>query len=90
MAAGNNTTPSNIKLSLRGPTYKVIVQVEGIHTWALIDFGAQVRRQMLLIIRKKKGWSIQGCHSHNRVLEQQPVGAGGKPLGAESVVVLSI
>ena len=29
-------------LCLRGPAYKVIVQVEGVRTRALIDFGAQV------------------------------------------------
>ena len=50
------------KLSLRGPAYKVIVQVEGIRTQALIDFKAQVtliRSQMLPMIRKKQGWSLK-------------------------------
>ena len=71
-------------LCLRGPAYKVIVQVEGVRTRALIDFGAQVtliRSQMLPKIKEKCGWTIEECHSRNRPLEQQPVGAGGKPLG---------
>ena len=39
---GEDTSSNSTTLSLRGPVYKVIVQVEGIQTRALVDFGAQV------------------------------------------------
>ena len=87
--SGSSTDTSH----LRGPAYKVIVQVEGVRTRALIDFGAQVtlvRSQMLLKIKEKCGWTIEECHSRNKPLEQQPVGAGGEPLGAEAVVALNV
>ena len=45
---------------------------------------------MLPKIKEKQNWSLEQCHSHNWTLEQQPVGAGRKPLGAESVVALNI
>ena len=92
-AEGDSASPSNTSVSLKGPAYKAIVQAEGIRTRALVDFGAQVtlvRRQMLPKIKEKQGWSIDQCHARNRTIEQQPVGAGGKPLGAESVVSLNI
>ena len=44
-------------LSLRGPAYKIIVQVEGIRTQALVDLGAQVtliRHQMLPKLKENK------------------------------------
>ena len=92
VAAEANTVLTNV-LSLRGFAYKVVVQVEGVRTRALIDSGAQVtlvRSQMLPRIKEKRGWSIEKCHSHNRPLEQQPIGAAGEPLGADSMVVLNI
>ena len=67
--------------------------MEGIRSRALVDFGAQltlIRHQMLPKIMEKQNWSIEHCHSCNRTLEQQPVGAGRKPSGAESVVTLNI
>ena len=39
---GEDTSPNSTTLSLKGPVYKAIVQVEGIWTQALVDFGAQV------------------------------------------------
>lgn len=82
MTAEDNTVPTNA-LSVRDPAYKVVVRV---HTWALIDYGAQltlVRSQMLSRIKEKYGWSIKECHTCNRPLEQQPVRATGEPLGAD-------
>ena len=92
VTAGDNTVPTNA-LSPRGPAYKVVIQVEGVCTWALIDFEAQVtlfRSHMLPRIKEKHGWSIKECHSHGRPLEHQPGGAAGDPLGADLMVVLSI
>lgn len=45
---------------------------------------------MLPRIKEKHGWFIEECHSHNRPLEQQLIGAAGEPLGADSMVVLNI
>ena len=45
---------------------------------------------MLPKIREKCGWTLEECHSRNRPLEQQPIGAGDKPLGAEAVVALNV
>ena len=93
LTAEDDSVSSTHTLCLRGPAYKVIVQVEGVRTRALIDFGAQVtlvRSQMLPKMKEKSSWTIEECHSHNRPLEQQPVGAGGEPLGAESVVALNV
>ena len=45
---------------------------------------------MLPKIKEKHGWTIEECHSRNKPLEQQPVGAGGEPLGAEAVVALNV
>ena len=45
---------------------------------------------MLPKLKEKQNWSVEQCYSHSRTLEQQPVGAGGKLLGAQSVVALSI
>ena len=55
--AEDDSVSSTSALCLRGPAYKVIVQVEGVRTRALIDFGAQVtlvRGQMLPKIREKR------------------------------------
>ena len=38
--AEDDSESSTSTLCLRGPPYKVIVQVEGVRTRALIDFGA--------------------------------------------------
>ena len=45
---------------------------------------------MLPKIREKCGWILKECHFRNRPLEQQPIGAGGKPLGEEPVVALNV
>ena len=90
---GEDTSPNCTTLSLRGPVCKAIVQVERIWTQTLVDFGAQViliRCQMLPKIKEKQNWSLEQCHSCNRTLEQQLVGAGGKSLGAASVVALNL
>ena len=90
---GEDTSPNSTTLSLRGPVYKAIIQVEGIRTLALADFGAQVtliRCQMLPKIKEKQNCSLEQCYFCNRTLEQQLVGAGGKPLGAASVVALNL
>ena len=67
--------------------------MEEIRTQALVDFGAHViliRCQMLPKIKEKQNWSLEQCHSCNRTLEKQLVGASGKLLGAESVVALHL
>ena len=77
----------------RGPVYKVDVKVEGVQTRALLDHGAQVsllRLQMLPMIKDKKQWSLEQCHSKNRALDQQPVAAEGNALGAVAVVQLQV
>ena len=80
-------------VSRKGPTYQVKVEVEGVGTMALLDHGAQVslvREQLLPHIREKQGWTLEQCHSRNLPLDNQPVGAGGKPLGVTAVVLLTI
>ena len=77
----------------RGPVYKVDVEVKGVWTRALLDHGAQVsllRLQMLPMIKDKKQWSLEQCHSKNRALDQQPVGAEGNALGAVAVLQLQV
>ena len=81
------------KVSRRGPTYKVKVEVEGVRTRALLDHGAQmsiVRRQLLSHIREKWGWTLEQCHAKNLPLESQPVGAGGERLGTIGIVLLKV
>ena len=54
---GEDTSPNSTTLSLRGPVCKAIVQVEGIRTQALVDFGPQatlIRCQMLPKIKENK------------------------------------
>ena len=81
------------KVSRRGPTYKVKVEVEGVRTRALLDHGAQVsivRRQLLSHIREKWDWTLEQCHAKNLPFESQPVGAGGERLGTIGIVLLKV
>ena len=85
---------SSVRIVTRkGSTYQVKVEVEGVGTMALLDHGAQVslvRKQLLPHIREKQGWTLEQCHSRNLPLDNQPFGAGGKPLGVTAVVLLTI
>ena len=49
-----------------------------------------LRLQMLPMIKEKKQWSLEQCHSKNMDLDQQPVGAEGNALGAVAVVQLQV
>ena len=76
----------------RGPVYKVNIEVEGVRTRALLDHGAQVsllRSQLLPVVKEKQGWTLDQCHRRNLKLDQQPVGAEGRPLGATGIVQLA-
>ena len=87
-------TESNCTASQqRGPVYKVNVELEGVRTRALLDHGAQVsllRSQLLPVVKEKKGWTLDQCHLRNLKLDQQPVGAEGRPLGAVAMVQLQV
>ena len=79
--------------TLIGPTYKIEITVEGVHTRALLDHGAQVtivRRQLLGKIRNEQGWSLETCHSKELPLKNQPIGATGAELGAIGTVKLQM
>ena len=85
--------PAAGTLPRRGPTHKVLLEVDGVESRALIDHGAQislVRQELLPIIRQKYGWTVdQYCHC-NLELDRQPVGAGGEALGVMALVVFKI
>ena len=71
-------------LPRRGPTYKVVVEVDGIKTKALLDHGAQVsllRQELLPMIRQKCGWTMEQYQLRNLELDRQPVGASRETLG---------
>ena len=77
----------------QGPVYKVNIEVEGVRTRALLDHGAQVsllRSQLLPVVKEKKGWTLDQCHRRNLKLDQQPVGAEGRSLGATGIVQLRV
>ena len=38
----------------------------------------------------KKGWTLDQCHRRSLKLDQQPVGAEGRPLGATGIVQLQV
>ena len=80
-------------LPQRGPTYKVVVEVDGIRTKALLDHGAQVslvRQELLPMIQQKHGWTMEQYQLRNLELDRQPVGASGEALGVMAAVVLKI
>jgi len=87
-------TRSSYKVNKRrGPICKVDVEIEGVGTQAFLDYGAQVsliQRQMLPLIKERKGWTLEQCHSRNLGLDQQPVGAEGNALGVIAVVQLQV
>ena len=59
----------------------------------MLDHGAQVsllRSQLLPVVKEKQGWTLDQCHRRNLKLDQQPVGAEGRPLGATGVVQLRV
>jgi len=78
---------------MRGLTYKVLVEVNGVKTQALLDPGAQVtlvRKELLPMIKEKNNWSDSQCNTRNIKMDGQPIGAGGETLGAVVVVALYI
>ena len=78
---------------MRGPTYKVLVEVNGVKTHALLDQGAQVslaRKELLPLIKEKNKWSVNQCDTRNLKMSGQPIGAGGEALGAMAMVALDI
>ena len=88
-----NSQPAAGTLPRRGPSYKVVAEVDGVKTKALIDHGAQislVRQELLPIIRQKHGWTMEQYQQRNLELDRQPVGASGEALGVRAVVVLKI
>ena len=42
------------------------------------------------MVKEKKGWTLDQCHRRNLKLNQQPVGAEGRPLGATGIVQLRV
>ena len=80
-------------LAMRGPTYKVLVVVNGVKTRALLDHGAQVslvRKELLSVIKEGNQWSASQCEARNLRMDGQPVGAGGEALGIFVVVALDV
>ena len=80
-------------LPKQGLTYKVVIEVDGVKTRALIDHGAHisiVRQKLLPIIREKHGWTMEKYQQQNLQLDRQPVGASGEALGVMAVVVLKL
>ena len=77
----------------RGPTYKVVAEVDGIRTKAFLDHGAQVslvRQELLPMIQQKHGWTMEQYQQRNLKLDRQPVGASGEALGVMAAVVLKV
>jgi len=66
------------QLVTRGPTYKVDLTVDGVHTRGLFDHGAQVslvRKELLATIKEHHGWSREQCSHRNLKMKLQPIGA---------------
>ena len=87
------TTGMDGVLPRRGPTYKVVAEVDGVRTRALLDHGTQkslVRQELLPVIQEKQGWTKEQCEQRNMSLDSQPVGASGDTLGVMAVVMLKI
>jgi len=77
----------------RGPVYKVDVEIEGVGTRVLLDHSVQVSliwKQILPLIKERRGWTLEQWHSRNLGLDQQPVGAEGNALGTIAVVQLQV
>ena len=80
-------------VSNTGPTYKVNVVVEGLHSRALVDNGSQislVHTEMLPKLKEFNKWSMEECKSKTCKMRSQPQGAGGSELGAKRIVLLSV
>jgi len=76
-----------------GSVNKVDVIVGGIQTRAFIDSGSQVcivRKQLLPYIKEKQNWSVSNCLAQHIVLDTQPIGAEGSPLGVKALVKLYV
>ena len=74
----------------RGPVYKINIEVEGVRIRALLDHGAQV--WLLRCWSNFKSllwhWTLDQSHRRDLKLDQQPVGAEGRPLEATGIVQL--
>ena len=89
----NTTTGMDGVLPRRGPTYKVVAEVDGVRTRALLDHDAQISlvcQELLPVIQKKQGWTMEQCEQRNMSLDSQPIGASGDTLGVMAVVMLKI
>ena len=76
--------------NVRGPTYKVDIEVNGVKTRSFLDHGAQVtqvQKELLPVIGEKHGWSLEERHKRNLKIEPQPVGIN---LGAIVLVSFDI
>lgn len=49
-----------------------------------------VRKELLPVIRKRHGWTLDECHKLNLKMVPQPIGATGAALGAVSLVHLHV
>lgn len=85
--------PHSRIVAVKGTTYKVPVEVNGIKTSALLDHGVQVSlasKELLPLIKENNKWFVEQCDTRNFQMSGQPVGAGGDALGAVTVVALNI
>ena len=79
----NGSTPRNPDHE-RIYTYKVLIEINGVKTCALLDHDTQVslaRKELLPLIKENK-WSIDQCEARNLKMSGQPIGAGGEALEA--------
>ena len=71
--------------NVRGPTYMVDIEVNGVKTRSFLDHGVQVtlvQKELLPVIGEKHGWPLEERHKRNLKMEPQPVGATGINLGS--------
>ena len=79
--------------STRGPTYKVNLVVEEVKVREFLDHDAQVslvHKELLPVIRKRHGWTLEECHKLNLKMGPQPIGATDAALGTISLIHLCV
>jgi len=75
-----------VESDVKGLVYTTVVSVNGVRTKAIEPrYPWYVPK-----IRLKQQWSKEECNKHNRMMTQQPLGAGGESLGATGIVSLWI
>ena len=75
------------------PTCKVVAEVDGVKTRALLDHGAQisvVHQELLPAIKDKQGWTKEQYQQRSLDLDSQLIGTSGEELGVIAVVMLKV